>query len=302
MRGISISTAWAKAQDFANLADFFALASGLGFKGFELGRYTPLEMLKDIRPGQYEIVSVHYPCILPSGIVPQELSGVHLSSPDEEGRRLAIRLAKETIDLASEFEAEAVVLHLMEGDPALGGRVLSELYETKGPDSAEFRAAKGHLMVSRARNQGEVFPLLGESLRELGACADERSIKLGLENRPNYYHLPSYEEVGVLLDMFDEGSIGYWHDTGHAQVQENLGFVEGEEWLRSFGSRLVGLHLDDTFGVRDRHLAPGAGEVDFGKVLSHLPEDAILVLEIASSVSLAELEAGLEYLRSLGFF
>jgi len=260
-------------------------------------------MLEGIRPGQYEIVSIHYPCILAPGITLQTLSEAraHLSSPDEEGRKVAIKLAKETIDLAGEFRAEAVVLHLMEGDRALG-EILRDLHETKGPHSAEFRAAKGHLMVSRARNQEKVFPLVVESLRELSVHANQRGVKLGLENRPNHYHIPSYEEVGVSLDMFEEGSVGYWHDTGHAQVQENLGFVKGEEWLRAFGSRLVGLHLDDTFGVRDRHLAPGAGEVDFGKVLSHLPEDAILVCEVGSSASLRELEVGLDYLRGLGYF
>lgn len=301
MRRVSISTAWARGQEFAHHADFFALAHELGFKGFELARYTPPGMREDIHPGQYEIVSVHYPCILPSDITRQQLSGVHLSSPDGEGRRIAIRLAKETIDLASEFGAKAVVLHLMEGDRVLG-EILRDLHETKGPHSVEFRAAKGHLMVSRARNQEKALPLVVESLEELSAYASERGTKLGLENRVSPSHIPAYEELDLLLDMFADRGVGYWHDTGHAQIQQNLGFVEQEEWLRSFGSGLVGLHIHDTFGVRDRHLAPGTGEVDFAKVLSHLPEEVILVCEVGGAASQRELVAGLEYLGNLGYF
>ena len=44
-----------------------------------------------------------------------------------------------------------------------------------------------------------------------------------------------------LLDELNSPLVGYWHDFGHIQIKENLGFLNHEEWLRAIGPRTLGL-------------------------------------------------------------
>ena len=52
------------------------------------------------------------------------------------------------------------------------------------------------------------------------------------------------------------------------------GFLEHEEFLRRYGDRLVGMHVHDTLGGRDR-LAPGMGQTDFEMLARYLQPTTI---------------------------
>ena len=94
--------------------------------------------------------------------------------------------------------------------------------------------------------------------------------------------------------------VGYWHDTGHAQRQANLGYTPHEAWLRQLGGRLVGFHLHDCLGLRD-HLIPGRGRVDFAMVVSYLRAETIPACEFDYGEEVADIREGLDYLRAVGF-
>jgi sugar phosphate isomerase/epimerase len=280
---------------FDRLVDFFAAGRAMGFTQFELSHVLTTAMFEGVVPGEQIITSVHDPCPRPPGRNP-----VFLSSADEEARTRAVAVARATLDTTSRFGAEAVVLHLgrVEVDRDLEAR-LRDLYRQGRAGTKEYVAARERLITARAERSAQHLPAVVKSLEELVFYARQRGIVLGLENRVYYLEIPTYEEMMILLERFDGPPVFYWHDTGHAQVLANLGFTPHEEWLRSFASRMVGIHFHDVRGIED-HLVAGRGELDFSAIAPYVPEDAIRTCEFDWPFTPEEIVAGVEHLRKAG--
>jgi len=102
---------------------------------------------------------------------------------------------------------------------------------------------------------------------------------LGLETRFHLHEIPNMDEMAELLNEVSESPVGYWHDVGHAEVQQQLGFSLHEEWLSRFKDRMVGIHLHDILGISDHH-APGKGDMNWEMVAKYLPPGIVKVCEI----------------------
>jgi len=280
-------------QRFDNLSEFFAAGRAMGFQRFELGHTVRPEMLRGVRPGQQVISSIHAPC--PANPGPWD----HLASLDEGKRRQAVGRVKETIALAQRFKAPVVILHMgkVAVDPSLE-RQLRDLYNQGRKDTQEYEEAKQRLVEARARMQAWNLAAAARSLEELSRFAQAAGIRLGLENRYYYYEIPSVKEMNTLLAS-DPTTIFYWHDTGHAQNLENLGFTRHEEWLKAFAPRMVGVHLHDVVGLKDHRVA-GRGEMNWAMIVSYLPAGAIRTCEFDWPYSEEEIVAGVEHLRQVG--
>lgn len=133
------------------------------------------------------------------------------------------------------------------------------------------------------------------SLMELAEHAAQNGIRLGLENRYHYPEIPLPDELEELLELGCGEVVGYWHDTGHAQVLQHLGFATHEEWLRRFGDQAIGVHLHDVIALKD-HLPAGVGLVDWDMVAGNLPPGALRTCEFQSFNSRQEVVAGLRWL------
>ena len=289
----SLSTMWIQHR-FDNLNDFFAAGNAMGFKQFELGHVVRPEMFDGVQSGQQKISSIHAPC--PANPGPWD----YLASLDEGKRKQAVAQAIDTIALAQKFKAPVVVLHMgkVAIDPSLERR-LHDLHNDGQQDTQEYKNTKRRLAEARARVQARNLAAAAMSLRELSQCAQATGIGLGLENRYYYYEIPNLGEMRTLLTSSDPATVFYWHDTGHAQNLEKLGFTRHEEWLKAFASRMVGVHLHDIAGLRD-HLVAGRGEMNWPMIASHLPAQAIRTCEFDWPYSEEEIVAGVEYLRQAG--
>lgn len=300
---VSLSTMWA-IDRFDSMASFVATAKRLGFRRVEANYQLTPTMIADMArlrdAGEVVVSSVHDPASLPPGVPLAQLP--QLSSLDEAERKAAISLSRHAIDVAVRLGAKILVVHpgSIAGLRPLEAR-MRDLFSIGPNGSCEFADLRKQLSKERQHRRGAFLRAVTESLNELASYADAHGLRLGLENRFYYHEIPLVDEVLELLNNLKSNNVGFWYDIGHAHVLDVLGFVDEMRWLIDLGSQLVGLHLHDAVGLRD-HLAPGAGEIDFGRALPYVPSSAVRVCELGSFNSEAEIAAGFHHLRHIGYF
>lgn len=76
------------------------------------------------------------------------------------------------------------------------------------------------------------------------------------------------EELIDLVDSLDDELVGICWDFGHG----NLSATDQNESLRLVGSRLKALHVNDNDKLKDRHLLPFYGEIDWPPLMRTLRE------------------------------
>ena len=301
--GASLSTMWAIGR-FHNMGDFVAVAKRLGFGQVEANYQLTLPMIAEMvrlrDRGDVVISSVHDPASLPPGVALAQLP--QLSALDESERGRALAMSRRAVDIAARLGARVLVVHPgnVPGLRPIESQ-LRELFSQGQFDSADYRRLKQQLAAERARRSEAHLQTVLRSLIEVTSYAQDRGLRVGLENRYYYHEIPLVEEALRLLDDLGHDKAGYWHDTGHAHCLSVLGFVDELEWLRRLGPRLIGLHLHDASGLKD-HLVPGLGEIDFNNLLTYVPHDAIRVCEVGSFNGEDEVAAGLRYLENAGYF
>lgn len=304
MTTLALSSFWSSGRDWRPL-DFFAAGAALGFDCFELSGIHRDTFYDEIRPGTFNIVSLHDPAPPLRGqtrLGSKELrrADIVYTSLDEERRQRSVALTRRSIDVAMEYGACVIVLHpgQTSASPEIEER-LKQLFLQGAINSSEANALRARLVTERAHQHREHMDALHRSLDELVAYASAHNIRLGLENRPAH-EITNYAEMGEILSWYPADVIGYWHDTGHAQVQANLGFVPHADWLRAYASRVIGMHLHDAIGVTNHH-APGNGNVDWRGLAQLVPAHAIRVLEVDHQVSPDSVRAGVAHLSAIGW-
>jgi sugar phosphate isomerase/epimerase len=256
-------------------------------------------MLAAVPQERLAVTSVHEPCPTEVPKDTRKANGLVISSLDESVRRTAVGFILEAIRLAGRLGAVAVVVHPGEVpvDKRLEAR-LRALYEGGEADASTYRDLYAEYIAQRARIAPPHLDAVRRSLIECAKVAERTSIRLGLENRDHYYEIPVPEEMGELLRLAPE-QIGYWHDVGHAQKLEHLGFYSQREWLTRFADRMIGVHLHDIDGLTD-HIAPGLGSVDWPLVSRFIPPTAIRTFEVRGFTTAEQISAAQDLLHRVG--
>jgi len=299
---IALSTCWQSTLAQSG-RDLVARLQALGFMEVELEyRITP-EMYAELKPAlaaaDIHPVSVHNYFPAPK-VAPMPGGEVwSFSSEDENERRTAVDYTKRAIDIAGELGAKALVVHC--GQVSIDPRTeeLKDLFDAGQIEAPAGRRVIDEIKRARKAKIGPALERVRTCLEPLEEAAHNAGIKLGLENRYYSHEIPNSDDLALLLPAVGNGSIGYWHDVGHAAVQENLGLDSQASLLGRFRDRTIGVHLHDARGYED-HLAPGTGEVDFSFIRENLPGGVIQVLEVQPSVTPVQLRAGLDNLASVG--
>lgn len=151
----------------------------------------------------------------------------------------------------------------------------------------------------REARKGPYVQRVYESLRKLLPEAEANGIKFGIENREALEELPLEGDFQSLFREFAGLAIGYWHDTGHAQIKENLGFINHASHLESLRDRLLGFHIHDVqFPARD-HCAPGSGTIDWAALRPMVKPEHIKVFEFSPALTAEEAKRGVEYVKAI---
>ena len=299
MPEVSLSTMWAKGR-FSHMAAFATKAKGLGFTHIEANASISPQMLSELIEATVPISSIHSPCpaVISSRGIP--ISSLSLSSLDESERMEAVSFTKKTIDLAASVRARAIVLHMGEVpiDLSLQNR-LYKLHDGGHAQTTEYSQAKEEIVHQRISHALPHLDAARKSLQELSQYSQQKGIMLGLETRFHLNEIPNMDEMAELLNETSESLVGYWHDVGHAEVQQQLGFSSHEEWLSRFKDRMVGIHLHDTRGISDHH-APGKGNMNWEMVAKYLPPGIVKVCEIGEWNDEEQIEGAVKFLQKKG--
>lgn len=300
---LGISTVWKSGElkDGQKLMECFA---GLGFRDIELEYRISGDTFKQIKQflnktKDLKIVSIHNFFPVPDILETGGADVFHFSSEDREERSLAVKYAVKTIQIASELGARAVVLHLGMIQMDTLSDELFGLYDDGKVGSDEHKRKLDEFRKLRDRKKGKSLDMMLLSMDEIQKVAEKYDINVGIENRYDFRECPDYEEMGVIFEKFGGGQIRYWHDVGHAKVQENLGIVGTKELLDAYGKLLVGVHLHDVNGYSDHHV-PGIDGVDFDLLKKYLRKDTIKILEIHPRETEKDLMDGVDFLENMG--
>jgi len=216
------------------------------------------------------------------------------SSSHPHERERAVKQTFQTIDFAQRLGAPFVVMHL--GTVAMQPitDILIKLAKKGSLFSREYVRKKLKAVEKREAVAPRYLPRVKDCLRRIIAYATTKKIRLGIEGRRGYEEIPSERELPALLDELNSAQVGYWHDFGHIQIKENLGFVDHAEWLRGIGSRAFGCHVQDCIWPAQDHQVPFAGDVDLAKLVPLLPRDCLWVWELSPRQGADEIRRSVE--------
>jgi len=296
---VSLSTMWAKGR-FSHMAGFVAKAKEFGFTHIEANASISPQMLGELLKTRASISSIHSPCPATLSSRGTPTSSLSLSSLNDSDRMEAVSFTKRTIDLASSVKARAIVLHMGEVpiDLNLQDR-LYELHEGGYAQTKEYSLAKEELVHQRNYQALNYLDIAKKSLQDISEYSQQKGIILGLETRFHFHEIPNMDEMAELLNNVPGNLVGYWHDVGHAEVQQRLGFSLHEEWLSRFRDRMVGVHLHDVLGISDHH-APGKGDINWEMLTKYLPPKIVKVCEIGEWNNEEQIQGVVEFLQNRG--
>ncbi len=293
---LAISTMWnaLKQPDGAALFDEL---KDLGFKIIALSRHLMLEQVEQLKPMLQDIGQIP-PCAIQNfcPILPETLQSeaetdkILLSSLDNDERKEAIRRTIQTMELAVEMEITTVLLRLGEVDTYDRSYLMTDLYEYGEREFEAFSKKVAEATEWRKRKETKHRDAVMRSLDELNEKALKMELHIAIENRPHYYQIPNFDEVGLFFDEFYGSPMRYWHDVGHAALQEKLGLCWSHQWLEAYSEHLIGVTLHDLQELEPYH-PPGAGDLEWDKLFTQIPSDVVKVMEIQHSEVEAVIQA-----------
>lgn len=297
---LGISTCWWAKRTFTG-DEIVGDILGLGLKGVELEyriRTHVFQQMKSRVKRDLTVVSIHNFFPLPEGITRDKASGdlFLLSSTDRNERSNAVKFSIKTIEHAHELGAGAVIFHLGRVDMPDPAHNLFRLYRSGKIVEKEGLAFIGEQKRIRQASKNKNLNAVLSSLESLNREAEKRGIFLGIENRYHFHEIPDSEEIGLILQKFKGGRVRYWHDVGHAKVQENMGLRKQNDLLETYSEEMIGIHLHDARGLDD-HFAPGQGEVDYAEIKHFLKPSIIKILEVHPKVKRKALLEGIRFIE-----
>ncbi|HJM90109.1 MAG TPA: TIM barrel protein [Dehalococcoidia bacterium] len=298
-----LSTMWAMQPRFEHdLSAFIDRATELGFGAIEINHSMQPDQIAAIRShSSVDVTSVHAPAPLEQHSRRGWNRDLNLASTDENERSIAVQYSKRSIELAAEVGAGAVVVHLGQiGNAMIAGETSRrQSYERGEQGGPVWRQAGIEATTLRAQLAGPYYVQARHSLDELAVAADAAGVTIGLETRAAYHQFPLPRECAELISGYPPDVVGYWHDTGHAELLDRLGFVALDRWFDLLGERIVGTHITDVAGLVD-HRAPGNGDADLAALASRIPAAAVRTFEIDQHEPDDDVAAGLQAMRDAG--
>ena len=275
----------------------------LGFEYAELSHGTRISLLPGIldavAAGEIKISSLHNFCPLPIGVNFSAPNLYRLSAERPAERENALRYTRKTIEMAARLKALVVVLHYGAIDMKDYTEKLLEMAARGEKESPKYQKLCDELIKKREHLKERHIERANELIKQLLPEVENLGLKLGIENREAVEELPLEMDYSFLFRELSSPAVVYWHDTGHAQIKENLGFIHHAMHLESQRDRLFGFHIHDVQFPGQDHCAPGTGTVDFAALAPMVKPGHVKVFEFGPSMPMENVKQGVEHVRRL---
>jgi sugar phosphate isomerase/epimerase len=233
------------------------LASRSGAQGVEIFAarqhfdYTSREHVTELaewfRSNLLQPFSMHAPLFPDREMGRAGAPGVNVLHPDKSRRIEAMDEIKRALEAAEHIPLRNLVVHL------------GERLDEWSPRAIEYALT---------------------ALEHLGAFARPLGVRVLVENLLSDVTTP--EHLVAILQMGHLNNVGVCLDLGHAHMT-----VGNAEAITTLGARIVSVHVHDNHAVKDEHLWPGDGTIDWPattKALKDLATPPAIVLEIAHTL------------------
>lgn len=300
---IALSTAWIPKDGWLieQVLDAFEI---FDLEGVEFNyRVHPLDLestQRELKKRRLTVTSLHNICSTnETTLANGNRYGDAIASLDEETRQMGAIYLKETAQVARSLGARAIVVHsgaveALKTSP-IYRRVMQQAAKENDPE-----VVKKHLpslLEERSVTVPQHIAQLVKSLKEVGTQFPD--IRFGLEIRYHFHGLPDFDELKDILAEVDCDNVGYWHDCGHGQVQENLGICRHEDWLKRYQDKLIGVHLHGMKNPMLDHQAPTEDNMDFAMIRRYTNPDTLLTMEVHAENSAETILSGKTYLEGV---
>lgn len=285
--------------------------AGLGFGHVELSHGIRITLvpgiLRAVEERVVKISSTHNFCPLPTGVTQPAPNLYEPSASDPRERDQWLRHTQRSIDFAAQVKAPVIVCHL--GSVRFSwfspARRIRD-YLRRHPDAGRMPGDRKYptlLQKSLIKLQQRMAPFWANAKGGVHAIADyarTKGVQLGLENRERFEELPLDADYPEFLDSFGFGTpVGYWHDTGHADIKERMGLLQHRVQLEKLARRTLGFHLHDVSPEGHDHQPIGTGQVDFEMISRFWRPEHLLTLELSPRASLDDVRASKERIEAL---
>jgi sugar phosphate isomerase/epimerase len=212
---------------------------------------------------------------------------------------MAEKFTLKTLEFATRVKAPAVVLHLGSIEMKNHTDKLLQLVADGKKETPKYARLCADLDEKRGAKKGPFMERVTELLKKILPEAESRDLKLGAENRQALEELPLESDYQFLFREIPSPSLVYWHDIGHAQIKENLGFLHHAMHLESLRHRLYGFHIHDVQPPGLDHCAPGSGNVDFAALKPLVRPEHLKVFELSPSLTVDQVKSGVAHVKSI---
>ena len=296
----SFSTCWNSSRHTDGRAMLREIRE-LGFDHAELSHGIRIALvpgiLEAVDAGEIKISSLHNFCPLPMGVDKASPNLYEFSDERPREHELVLKHTLKTLDFAVRVRAPLVVLHLGSMNLKDYSGKMQEMLERGEKNSLKYQKLHAEVLKARDAKKKPSVARVHETLRKILPEAEKRHLKLGCENREALEEIPVDGDFENFFRDFDSPNVVYWHDTGHAQIKENLGFIRHAAHLESLAARLAGFHLHDVqFPARD-HCAPGTGMIDFAALKPFVKPAHVKVFELSPTLPVESVKCGIAHLK-----
>jgi sugar phosphate isomerase/epimerase len=267
-------------------------AAAMGFEYVELSHGIRITLvpgvLHAVEEGIVKISSCHNFCPLPTGLVHPSPNLFEPSDPDARVHDQWLRHTRRSLDFAAQVKARVLVCHLGSVsffwfNPARRLKhYFSEHPRTSYADDKAYHAVRDAALVKLRKRMPRYWDQVKASIGEITDYAKQKGVMLGFENRERFDELPVDADIESLFaGLPADAPVGYWHDTGHADLKEMMGLLNHREHLEKNAPRALGFHLHDVSAQGHDHQPIGVGHVDFKMISGFWRPEHLLVLELS---------------------